>query len=880
MAINISRLPQTVGNPTYQDSFFCITATIATKTAAFYLWLMMISLLLLMAPTVNAANKKPVAKIVKILPVNEQSVVTLDGSSSSDKGGHIVSYLWSSLDPTINLTGAFSEKASFTAPLVKKIKKYSFTLIVTDNEQASSSKAKITITVKPVNTPPIADAGNDQSLTTAKNVILDGSASNDNADSDGSIVSYAWKQIEGPKVKLSDSKAVQPTFLSPLTLPNNALAATLKFSLIVKDDENRKSLPDVVTVTIQSEEQAALSFHSKDFTDGEIFTPGTEKLLSWIVKNTGNIDLNDVTLISGKPSGELTINTISPTKLSSWRVGEINTFAVSISATNDIGPGTHSQSWSFTYEGYKPLAFSDLTFSFTTLTNIALALESKNFIDGDILKPDTPKVLSWTVKNNSNTDLKNVTLTPIPSDTGLSVSAISPANLANWAKGQSNTFSVTVTAPTSAAAGSYSKNWTLTHDNNIALPLNDIAFNLKVEAKPSVNIESQNFTDSEVLARDTPKILTWNLQNNGNTDLKNVFITPDTDTGLLSITNISPEYIESWSQNETKTFTLTVTAPLIVAAGNHSASWKVSFENGTPVPLTDGQTLGFNLTTDILSSCTTTYTFQDWYFVQAGSTGITLINGINDAGDKVGYWSEGNLGGGFYNDISLDGPADNPQETFYLGLNATGQAIGRDIDGYFVRNGTSGTNTYINAPASVNNPTVTSLGAINDNGVVVGNYVDDNSNFYGFLFNSQTSIFTSLPAHPDAAADSTTYTGINDNGWLVGNINIINSDLANHGFVYDGTNWTTITHPNADAFFGTQVTGINNTGEIVGYYQGIDGGQHGFIYDGINKTFLNSLLDAPNGLGYTQINGINNLGQIVGSYNGGVGFVASPIPCP
>ncbi|MEQ1620316.1 MAG: hypothetical protein ABL919_02840, partial [Methylococcales bacterium] len=98
--------------------------------------------------------------------------------------------------------------------------------------------------------------------------------------------------------------------------------------------------------------------------------------------------------------------------------------------------------------------------------------------------------------------------------------------------------------------------------------------------------------------------------------------------------------------------------------------------------------------------------------------------------------------------------------------------------------------------------------------------------------------------------------------------------------VYDGTNWTTITHPNADAFFGTQVTGINNTGEIVGYYQGIDGGQHGFIYDGINKTFLNSLLDAPNGLGYTQINGINNLGQIVGSYNGGVGFVASPIPCP
>ncbi len=71
-------------------------------------------------------------------------------------------------------------------------------------------------------------------------VRLDGSES---ADADGNALTYAWTQISGTPVTLSDPTAVSPTFTAP------GAHETLAFSLVVSDGV-ATSIADTVVVTV------------------------------------------------------------------------------------------------------------------------------------------------------------------------------------------------------------------------------------------------------------------------------------------------------------------------------------------------------------------------------------------------------------------------------------------------------------------------------------------------------------------------------------------------------------------------------------------------------------------------------------------------------
>src|SRR5918995_197926 len=66
--------------------------------------------------------------------------------------------------------------------------------------------------VPTVNHSPVANAGADQTVNAGDTVTLDGSKS---TDPDGNIVSYLWKQIEGPTVDLYNNTNPTANFLSP-----------------------------------------------------------------------------------------------------------------------------------------------------------------------------------------------------------------------------------------------------------------------------------------------------------------------------------------------------------------------------------------------------------------------------------------------------------------------------------------------------------------------------------------------------------------------------------------------------------------------------------------------------------------------------------------
>jgi probable HAF family extracellular repeat protein len=265
-----------------------------------------------------------------------------------------------------------------------------------------------------------------------------------------------------------------------------------------------------------------------------------------------------------------------------------------------------------------------------------------------------------------------------------------------------------------------------------------------------------------------------------------------------------------------------------------------------------------------------------------GATFGTYANGINDAGQIAGYYTDGSgtqgflLSGGSLTTLNNPAVVNPPGEHYTLpwGINNSTQIAGS------FNQGSSSAFLY-------NNGVYTTLASggglqggyfgqgINDAGQVVGYSYFALGTTYGqasgFIYTN--GAFTRLN-DPSAVTNpfgptGTFAEGINNAGQVVGYYNGAN---GTHGFLYSNGVYTTLDDPlGVD---GTYATAINNTGQIAGYFIGANG-YHGFVYSGGTYTTI----DDPQAAGYTFVYGINDAGQVVGSYrdaSGGThGFVAT-----
>lgn len=94
-------------------------------------------------------------------------------------------------------------------------------------------------TPPPANTPPVANAGKDETAEAGALVMLDGTMS---LDPDGDPLTFAWAQSGGPQVALSNATVAAPTF----TAPDLPTAQTLVFTLTVQDPRGGRATDDVV----------------------------------------------------------------------------------------------------------------------------------------------------------------------------------------------------------------------------------------------------------------------------------------------------------------------------------------------------------------------------------------------------------------------------------------------------------------------------------------------------------------------------------------------------------------------------------------------------------------------------------------------------------
>ena len=191
-------------------------------------------------PPQEAQNSAPVANAGNDQNTTTGTVVTLDGSTSSDVDGDTLSYAWSltTLPSGSNaiLTNPTNVSPTFTADVDGT---YVVQLIVNDGTVDSAADT-VSVIAATENSAPVANAGNDQNVTAGTTVFLDGSGSTD-ADGDGLF--YSWDFVSKPTGSLSefdDATTVNPSFTPDLD-------GSYVISLLVNDGIE-DSDPDTLTV--------------------------------------------------------------------------------------------------------------------------------------------------------------------------------------------------------------------------------------------------------------------------------------------------------------------------------------------------------------------------------------------------------------------------------------------------------------------------------------------------------------------------------------------------------------------------------------------------------------------------------------------------------
>ncbi|WP_243058324.1 PKD domain-containing protein [Nocardioides sp. SR21] len=170
-----------------------------------------------MAVRVNGA---PVADAGSDLVVSAGDAVELDGSGSSDADGEGLTYAWTHhAGESVTLDDPDTATPSFTAPAAGST--VTWELTVSDGFQSDDDLVTVT-----VNTPPAAEAGDDQRVIAGETVHLDASAS---SDADADSLTYVWTQATGDPVTLHDATTATPYFTAPVA------GSVMTFELSVYD---------------------------------------------------------------------------------------------------------------------------------------------------------------------------------------------------------------------------------------------------------------------------------------------------------------------------------------------------------------------------------------------------------------------------------------------------------------------------------------------------------------------------------------------------------------------------------------------------------------------------------------------------------------------
>jgi hypothetical protein len=198
--------------------------------------------------TTQVRNRAPIANAGPDQAVSVGQTVHLTGAASSDPDGDPLTFAWSFVTrptgSTATLLNANTVTPSFVAD---RAGNFVVQLIVNDGHLSSTPD---TVLISTSNTPPVANAGPDQTVDPGTTVQLDGTAS---SDANNDPLSFLWSLTTRP----AGSTA---TITNPL-IPNPAFVADragLYVAQLIVNDGFIDSAPDTVNITARNRQPDAV----------------------------------------------------------------------------------------------------------------------------------------------------------------------------------------------------------------------------------------------------------------------------------------------------------------------------------------------------------------------------------------------------------------------------------------------------------------------------------------------------------------------------------------------------------------------------------------------------------------------------------------------
>lgn len=191
--------------------------------------------------TATTTNAQPVAKTVKEQDVKTGSTVVLNGAQSSDANNDPLTYQWKMVSLPTGSSTTIVDSTLVNATMIPDVEGTYVVRLEVNDGTISSEAVYTTIIATKENVAPVANAGDDQSVSINANVTLTAGAS---SDADGDSLTYKWTMISKPdtsSAQLSSSSVFQPTFTADKD-------GAYVFELIVSDGKV-ESDQDYITVT-------------------------------------------------------------------------------------------------------------------------------------------------------------------------------------------------------------------------------------------------------------------------------------------------------------------------------------------------------------------------------------------------------------------------------------------------------------------------------------------------------------------------------------------------------------------------------------------------------------------------------------------------------
>lgn len=189
-------------------------------------------------------NQPPVADAGSGRTVAAHEQVILDGSGSFDPDGDVLTYLWEQISGTpVQLSDPREKQAAFIAEVGEDGIRFLLFQITVADSKGLKSRAYTIVNIAGTSSPPVAEAGPDQSVYEGENVALNGFL-----ESEVAGIMYRWMQVKGVPVSIPDPQSPQVIFTAPVLEIDKA---ELEFQLLVSDSAGYSSLDSVLIEVVK-----------------------------------------------------------------------------------------------------------------------------------------------------------------------------------------------------------------------------------------------------------------------------------------------------------------------------------------------------------------------------------------------------------------------------------------------------------------------------------------------------------------------------------------------------------------------------------------------------------------------------------------------------